>query len=275
MKSRKGIWTVDDLVAHYRKSRNFIDLSSSTKTNTMKAIKYLSPWRSTPLDEIRPSEMASVMDGLTPGNAHIFLSRARALFSYARRLGEMTSDPLSGLSAPKTGEYRPWTDKEYRRFLALGTPTTAMAIRMAFYTGQRLSDVLKMRWSDIDGSIIRVKQQKTGVELEIAIHPTLKKALDSHPVNGDVILTDENGNPFNIRSFRCKFARERKKLGLPPDLVFHGIRKLMACTMAEKGATPQAIMAVGGWKSLRQVSHYCKGANQRELAAKAMATLPS
>lgn len=275
MKSQETTWTITDLVDAYKASRQNRLLAPATRRNTEKTYRWLAPLASKRLDDIRKSDINQILDGLTPGSAHIFLSRTRALFAYARSLDEMTNDPTMGLSAPPSGEFRPWSQDEVDAFLKGGTDTTAMAIKLAYYTGQRMSDVLSMKWSDIHDGGIDVVQQKTKTPLHIPIHPKLKTALREHAKThkGEHIISMADGEAYSLGTFRKKFLLERNRLGLPKDLVFHGIRKLTAVSLAEKGASTKEIMAVGGWKTMKQVDHYCKGASQKKLAQAAIEKL--
>ena len=242
---------------------------------------WLAPYKDRKAHELTKGEMSLLNDSLTPGHSHIFLSRARALFAYGRGLDLICDhDPFRGLKAPESGEYRPWTQEELQAFLRSSTPDMAMAIRLAYYTGQRMGDVLAMKWSDIKDGCIHVRQQKTGAVLAIPLHPRLKTALRQHErhqkkagVQTTHILTMSNGEPFSADTFRCRFRRERIAASLPNDVVFHGLRKLMAVSLSEGGASTQEIMAVGGWKTAKQVSHYCKGARQKVLAGSAIGKL--
>lgn len=272
MNSPNPTWTVADLIRSYQNSRHNRLLSSATRRNTQKVYRWLEPFKDRKLDTITKSEISSILDDLPPGNAHIFLSRLRALFSYARGVDQMVNDPCKGLTTPATGEYRPWTQDEVNTFLKTDNDTVAMAIKLAYYTGQRMSDVLSMRWSDIKNGGIQVVQQKTHTPLFIPLHPKLKTALKKHSASNptDTIIAMSDGRPYTPDQFRDRFREARKRLGLPDDLVFHGLRKLTAVSLANQGASTQEIMAVGGWKSIKQVEHYCKGSNQRKLAAQAI-----
>lgn len=265
-------WTVADLISNYQKSRHNRLLAPATRRNTQKVYKWLDPLKDRRLDTIAKSEISAILDTMSGGNAHIFLSRLRALFGYARSLDQMTADPCQGLTTPATGEYRPWTQAEVNAFLKSDNATVSMAIKLAYYTGQRMSDVLSMKWSDIKDGYITVVQQKTHAVLSIPVHPKLKSALRQHALKGrsDTIVAMEDGRPYTPERFRDRFRDERKRLGLPEDLVFHGLRKLTAVSLANQGATTQEIMAVGGWASMKQVQHYCKGSDQQKLASRAI-----
>lgn len=277
MSLQNNTWTVADLISSYKNSRHNRLLSASTRRNTEKAYKWLAPFSGRLLDTITKAEMSGIVDSLPPGNAHIFLSRTRALFGYARSLDQMTGDPCAGLTTPATGEYRPWTQAEVDAFLKGSSDTVGMAVKLAYYTGQRMSDVLSMRWDDIQNGGVNVVQMKTKAPLHIPLHPKLKTALRKHAKDSksDYIISMRNGKPYAPEDFRKRFRDAREKLGLPDDMVFHGIRKLMAVNLADAGASTQEIMAVGGWKTSRQVDHYCKGSSQRKLAASAIGKMGS
>ena len=65
--------------------------------------------------------------------------------------------------------------------LSAKDPRTRLAINLLYYTGQRISDVLKMRWSDINGDEMYVFQQKTKKEVYPPIHSALAEVLDATP----------------------------------------------------------------------------------------------
>ena len=61
--------------------------------------------------------------------------------------------------------------------------------------------------------------------------------------------------------------------GLGRHCVLHGLRKACARRLAEAGATPHEIMAIGGWETLTEVERYTRKENQDRLADAAMAPL--
>jgi enterobacteria phage integrase len=60
--------------------------------------------------------------------------------------------------------HEPWPDHVIERFGAEAQPkpNAQLALMLLLYTGQRASDVVRMRWSDYDGEGIAVRQLKTG-----------------------------------------------------------------------------------------------------------------
>lgn len=62
------------------------------------------------------------------------------------------------------------------------------------YTGLRISDILKLKISDVkDKKYIKLREKKTDKERIIEINPTLRKALDKYTF-------DKNGNDYLIKS---------------------------------------------------------------------------
>nr|WP_314424871.1 tyrosine-type recombinase/integrase [uncultured Erwinia sp.] len=120
-----------------------------------------------------------------------------------------------------------------------GQPWIALSVKLALVTAQRVSDIVKMRWDDIQDGRLRVEQQKTGMKLAIpltaSIHGiTLSSVIEEcrklHPSSATLITT-RMGAQLTTRSLSDAFAAHRNATGLtwegnPPS--FHEIRSLAA-----------------------------------------------
>ena len=92
-------------------------------------------------------------------------------------------NPAKGVSELKTEkkEREPWPShllSIYRDTCPLGT-RERLVMELCLGTGQRIGDVLKMRWSDIQDGAVFVKQNKTNKELWVPILPERQAALDA------------------------------------------------------------------------------------------------
>ena len=58
-----------------------------------------------------------------------------------------------------------------------------------------------------------------------------------------------------------------------PHCSAHGLRKATPTQMAEEGATPHALMAITGHRSLEEVERYTRAAQKKKLADSDMAKL--
>lgn len=104
-------------------------------------------------------------------------------------------------------------------------PIIQDALDLAYLTGQRPADVLKVRWSQVVDGAIMVKQGKTEKKLRIEIAGELATLLDRIKARGLVgmtILTDPNGQAFkSFGYFRSHFdlarnaaEKEAKEFGI-------------------------------------------------------------
>jgi integrase len=170
-----------------------------------------------------------------------------------------------------------WSDEEIAAYEArwpLGTKQR-LALALLLYTGQRRSDAVRMGRQHLrdGGHRIFVKQQKTGAELLIPVHPELRRALDLVPADQLTFLLTDYGNAFTPAGFGMRFAEWRTAAGLPKRWSSHGLRKAAARRLAEAGATTQEIMAIGGWRTLAEVERYTRAADQARLARSAIIRL--
>jgi enterobacteria phage integrase len=118
-----------------------------------------------------------------------------------------------------------------------------------------------------------VVQAKTGVRLTIPLHPHLSAALRAWPRKHMVILTTSFNRPFSSAGYGNMMADAIAAAGLPDRCVLHGLRKATARRMAEAGCTEKEIAAVTGHSTLKEVARYTRGADQKRLAAGAVAKL--
>jgi integrase len=164
-----------------------------------------------------------------------------------------------------------WTEAEIEQFEsvhAVGT-RARLAFALLLYTGQRRADVVRMGRQHIRNDMLHVKQEKTGVRLEIPIVPELQEILDATPSDNLTFLTLTTGKPFSAEVFSNWFRTVCDAAGLQ-HCSAHGLRKAAARRLAESGCSVHEIAAITGHASLREVARYTAAADQRRLATAAM-----
>ena len=149
-------------------------------------------------------------------------------------------------------------------------PAERLAFALLLYSAQRVSDVVRMGRQHIKGGVLAVKQQKTGVELAIPVHPHLQAVLDATPSAHLTFLTTENGKPYTGNYLTASFREWCNAAGLPVRCKPHGLRKAACRRMAERNVPDRAIMAITGHATLKELVRYSKGASQARLARNAM-----
>ncbi|MET0539572.1 MAG: tyrosine-type recombinase/integrase [Xanthobacteraceae bacterium] len=166
-------------------------------------------------------------------------------------------------------EREPWPEEVTAAFEAQAGPELRLAMALLLYTGQRRSDVVKMKWSQFDGEAIEVRQQKTGEPLTIPCHRRLREALERAPRKSEFILVGERGGPLGPESLSAAFRRTLRRAGITGYSV-HGLRKNAGIALADAGCDMREIMAILGHKTFAMALHYTKRANQKLRARSAM-----
>jgi len=211
----------------------------------------------------------------TPSAANHAIAVIRSLYHFAISRGIVKADPTRGVPKLRGGHgYQRWSEADLTIFRQHASPAMRLALELGLYTGQRLSDVIRLAWSNYDGARIRLRQQKTGASLVIPAHSDLKLILDAMPRSSVMILTTRTGRAFHPRVFSRDFRDARKLAGLPDGLSFHGLRHTAAARLAELGAGAPEIQSITGHKSLKLVEHYISQANQEVQADRAISRLP-
>jgi len=134
------------------------------------------------VDVIRPALVQAFLDGLAdpPAQQKNAQTALKAVEKWAL-VRDLPYPITTGTEAPGgTGGYEPWTDEQVKLAERCCKPYLARVITLGSNTGQRGSDLVKMRWSDIEEYEgrpgINVIQKKTGLVIWIPFTQELIKA---------------------------------------------------------------------------------------------------
>lgn len=228
--------------------------------------------------DMAPHHVRTILDARakTPSAANNWLKVVRALMRFLVDRNLVKADPTLGVRPLKnrTDGFHTWTEEEIARFderWPLGT-LERLAKDLLLYTGQRRGDVRLMGPQHIRAGLVRVRQQKTGAELEIALHDALRGSIDARPTKHLAFITTAAGEPYSEAGFGNWFGDAARKAGLK-SCSAHGLRKAAARRLAEAGCTTKEIAAVTGHKTLKEVERYTIAADQKRLAQAAIAKI--
>ncbi|MBY6089505.1 tyrosine-type recombinase/integrase [Maritimibacter alkaliphilus] len=205
--------------------------------------------------------------------ANYSLRVLRVLMEHCVDLGWRETNPARGVAELKSEAVKqrePWPRElldAFRETCPLGT-RERLVMELCVCTGQRIGDVLEMRWSDIQEGAIVLQQNKTKKVLWVPILPELQAALDVAKRNSVFIVTNERGtNSWSYRGASHAVREVRKKIGAL-DYDIHSWRYNAACELLEAGCEDDLIAAVTG-QSPAMVLHYTKKVRQRLRAIQA------
>jgi integrase len=169
-------------------------------------------------------------------------------------------------------EHQPWPEQVQEDFLAACDENLYLAFHLLLCTGQRISDVAKMKRADYDGTHFALVQQKDRSKTPMKIkapkllRDVLAKAKKSN--SSEYILTHKWGNPYKVKSLSMSIGTVLRTCG-HEGYTAHGLRKNAGIMLAENGATVPQIMAALGHKTPKMALYYCRLANQKLLADQA------
>ena len=287
-KTRYEKGTVSHLISEYKRVHGFpqgeddkpdSELSDATIENyTVYLGKLQSLIGEFQAADIKPKHMLAIQDEMrnTPSAANQMIRVAGTLFKWGVPREFCDINPCREIQKLKAGDgWKPWPEWAFKMMREEFRDIVRLACELALYTGQRQSDVLKMKLSDFDGDGIRVKQQKTGKELWIPIHRELRPVIAECRKRGSMYLVaEDDGTPLTPKQFRQRWTTDLKKEPLTrfkkESIAFHGLRKSAAVKLREAGCSTGHIQSITGM-SLEMVEHYTKGVDQRKMARAAMA----
>ncbi len=268
---------ISELYGQYIKSPNYSKLSVNTKRSYNYCADRLSSYfEDLDIANMKRSTFIKFQNdhGDKPAYANLATRVASVMMSFAVDMDFIPFNPVTGLKKLKIGSHAKWTPEEVKTIIALGDRKISTAVALAWYTGQRESDILEMKWSDCKNGYLHVVQQKTGLELNIKIHPDIEgylKKIRGSDADNYYIVSGEY--PMSGPAFRNMLKRRIKKANI--DKVFHGIRKGVASMLAENGRPINEIAAMLGHKSIRMAAYYAEQACGKKLTESAVSNVTS
>lgn len=202
--------------------------------------------------------------------ANYIVQVLRILFEHAIDQGWREDNPAKGVSLLKSGAppREAWPQEMIDAYRAKATGRALLIFELALGTGQRIGDVLKMRWSDIDGDGINVTQGKTGARLWVPFTPHLRTVLASTPKLGVTICAWGRGKPSSYRGAADLVMAVRRNIGAEAFDI-HGLRYSAATELAAAGCSDELIAAVTGHATGAMVRKYAGSARQKVRAIEA------
>jgi integrase len=268
-------------VAAYFSSPQFKGLSASTQATYRGIIeRFRREHGHRRIATLQRDKLAEMLGNraATPTAANNWLRMVRMLMQFAIFMNMRGDDPTVGIKTLKvrSAGFLTWGEDQiaaYRKRHALGTKAR-LALELLVNTGQRRSDVVRMGRQHIRDGILSLRQQKTGVVIEIPVLPEMQAALDAMPKSEHLtFLTTEYGKAFTAAGFGNWFRDRCKEAGLAKGYAAHGLRKAAATRHANSGATAHELMAWFGWTTLKEAERYTRAANRKQLAQAVMRKL--
>ncbi len=230
--------------------------------------------------------------GWSSATRYRYETQLSRFLDYCRRKGWVASnvmvdrDRLNETSARR----RVFTDDEWGRLLEAADRAGGMLpmfLRLAWETGCRKSELVKLRWVDVEfidhdrlGASIDVLDAKNHEDRRVFVSKDCATLLRSHEQE---FRRESSALVFPSRTRAGQFtpdepfrqARAAAGLDAPDEkfgevLTIHHIRHTWATRLGERGASLAQLMAAGGWKTAAMAMRYMKRKDAQAMEAAAM-----
>lgn len=276
--------TLDQWCETYRLIIAARPISEKTRANRRSAMNHVTEALGKRIiSSIRPHEVAAMLHEIAiehPPAAKRALFEARDIFAEAINYGWIDRNPAATIKPPVVRVRRNrltldawWAILGYS--ISKQPPWVQRMLSLALLTGQRRSDLCKMRFSDVWDGYLHIEQDKTSARLALplalrldATGLSLEQVIEdcrSYAVGTEFMLRKHNGEQLVCASLSARFEEAREhatatcKTGLPASL--HEIRSLSERLYRAEGINTMILL---GHKSQKMTDLYN---NDRGLSA--------
>jgi integrase len=169
------------------------------------------------------------------------------------------ANPAYGVKPPKPapGRLRYLQPGELRTVLEASPPWLRPIIVLAVATGMRRSEILRLRWLDVDlrGTRVLLPQTKNGEGRIVYLNRLAIQAIESLPVSEKTKTTDLLFPGLQPEWVSVAFSRLCRGLKIA-DFHFHDLRHTAASWLRMKGADIHTVAQLLGHKDLRMAARY-------------------
>jgi len=278
-----GRRTLGELIKKYRASDEFNALrAGSTQKTYDRYLNRLNDRAGTVLvRRFKKPDLIALRNAFKdkPATANYILTVATVVFEEGVNLGWIEHNPARGVRKVElnTEQRLPWSEHDIRRLHEIAHPRESLAIELCANTGQRISDVLNIKWDQLQTSNefggklgIHVIQEKTGAELFVPFTARLCKFLEEADRDGEYIISNKvTGEKLAYTGIEQAVRKLREKLGIKKTI--HDLRHTAAHGLAAAGCNVEQIQSITGHTNSAMVKRYANSTLQGKTAVKAIA----
>lgn len=272
-KRQSAVFTISALIDDYQRGAEFKGRSTATQNSyNIHLAKVDALLGKFSVDALEERHVRLMLDNEPwgPATKNLVVAVIGSAYRWGRRHGKTTADPVRGIGREKTGRHEPWPETVLEAALAADDDLVRLAVHLLYFTGQRIGDVTRMRWTDVRGGKVRIVQQKTGKPVSFPIAAELQAELGRAPRRGLTILTNDRGQP--VKDAWLRGVLQDFTLELGAKTVPHGLRKNAVIALLEAGCTVAEVAAITG-QSYAIVEHYAARINTDRLGSAAILKL--
>lgn len=202
----------------------------------------------------------------SPHEANYRLRVLKIIMLHALDLGLLPKEvsPAVGVEEVRyeKKEREPWPSDKIEKMRDYATGRTLLLFELLIDTGQRIGDVLNMKWGDVADGGIWVTQNKTGSKIWVPFADRTISLLEATPRRSIFILTNHRATgPWSYRGASQALRNAREAVGAEKHDA-HSLRHTKASQLAAEGHDDETIAAITGHESLSMVKRYTASVRQ-------------
>lgn len=216
-----------------------------------------------PLGQITHDRVSRALSRLsqlkTAGARNRYRATVRAILRRAERVWDwLDRAPVIRLEPEPRSNGRWITETEAARLIAAAPTHLRPVIQFALATGLRKSNILQLRWVNVDPARCQLwvypEDAKGGKAIGIPLNALAMQVLNGCREQHPEFVFSVEGRPYRWIDHRT-WQRVCRDAGVP-GLRFHDLRHTWASWLAQAGVDPQHLKTLGGWSTLAMVERY-------------------
>ena len=227
-----------------------------------------------PLEQIKPINIRQYLDWRAENGARVRANREKALFSHifnkSREWGYTDREnPCAGIKgvSEKGRKHVYIEDDVFNAVHLAASQPLKDAMDLAYLTGQRPADLLKMTETDIKEGELIIRQNKTDKKLRISIEGELYTVISriitrkaGHKIRSLSLIVDDSGQRMMPWVLQRHFARAREAAGIDPSAFqFRDLRGKAGTDKTESSGDIRQAQKQLGHATVSMTEHYVRG----------------
>ena len=259
-----------DFVAGAWHEAQFARCKPSTRQGMRYALdaRLLPAFGATALDRITRTQVEDWFEDFSrtaPGGANRAIDLLRQILNFGIACGHLETNPTRGVARNRrTAMTRFLSRDEIRRLHAALDAASgqgpvrrqqADVIRLLVYTGCRKSEIVRLRWSEVDGDTLALGDGKTGPR-KVHLNPQARAVLDRQPRGEIPWVFPSSRRPGRPCSDSVSHWREIRRDAGIEDVRLHDLRHNYASWAVMTGVPVPVVSRLLGHRSTRMTLRY-------------------
>jgi len=226
-------------------------------------LKHLVPhFKGMSLSKINPKHVEEYkqnrLEQVKPATVNRELNLFKFMFSLAERWKYANANPVKEVKFLQESQYvmRILNEEEIRRLIEVASDRLRPVIILALNTAMRKSEILYLRWTDIDfaGCYIYLKKTKSNVMRKIPMNSIVSSSLKKMKRKNDFVFPGL-GEKERFSNIFYSFKQACKKAGIK-DMRFHDLRHTAATLMITGGSDLVTVSQLLGHSDIKMTMRY-------------------